>query len=239
MDNAIYANLTRMKGLETEMQAIANNIANVSTGGFKREGVIFSEWIAPTEARDYSLSMANAEIRRVDLSQGALTQTNAPLDFAIEGPGFFQVENAGGRALTRAGNFQTNANGELVMPTGNRVLDAGGAPILIPQGATQITLGPDGSLSADGQLVTIMGLVEPAEGDAPVRQGDNLFTVANPTVPVEAPRILQGFQEDSNVDAILEVARMIEVQRSYERAADIGKTEDERIRTVLRTLTSQ
>lgn len=239
MDNTIYANLTRLDGLKSELQAIANNIANVSTPGFKKEGVIFSEHVAALETSNSSLSMARAQLQRSDFTQGSLTQTGAPLDFAIDGEGFFLIEFGEGEALSRAGNFKRNANGELVTASGYRLLDAGGAPVLMPPDAQQINISADGTLSADGRLIANIGLFLPAEGDTPRRVADTLFTLQEPPQPVEAPVILQGFQEDSNVDAVLEVARMIEVHRAYERGANLNQTEDERIRTVLRTLGAQ
>lgn len=239
MENAIYANLTRMEGLKSELQSIANNIANISTVGYKREGVIFSEHVKSLENSDTSLSMAVAELQRSDFSQGPLTQTNGPLDFAIDGEGFFLVEFGDEQALTRAGNFKRNAAGEVVTGAGYRLMDAGGAAVFIPPDAQQIKLSRDGALSVDGRLVTNIGVFLPAEDDSPKRVGSTLLMLNETPQPVENPLIMQGFQEDSNVDAILEVARMIEVHRAYERGAKLNDQEDQRIRTVLRTLGSQ
>ncbi|WP_138472255.1 flagellar hook-basal body complex protein [Poseidonocella sp. HB161398] len=236
MDNAIYTNLNRMDGLKSELQVIANNIANLSTPGYKREGVIFSEYLFAGEDRDHSLSMAEAEIRRTDFTQGPLTQTGGEFDFAIDGEGFFLVEYNGGQALTRAGNFGQNAAGELVSENGHRVLDAGGAAIAIPPDARNVKLSTDGILSADGLFISSVVPVGPAEGDTPERVGGTMFTIQQPPVPVEGAVILQGFKEDSNVEAVLEMARMIEVHRAYEQGANLNKSEDERIRNVLRTL---
>lgn len=236
MDNTIYTNLTRLEGLKSELQVIANNVANVSTPGFKKEGIIFSEHVASLENSNTSLSMAMAEGQRSDFTQGALTQTGAPLDFAVDGEGFFLIEYGDDQALSRAGNFKRNMNGEVVTASGYRLLDAGGAPVFMPPDAQQIKLSSDGTLSADDRPIAAIGLFVPEEGDAPQRVADTLFTLENAPVPVENPVILQGFQEDSNVDAVLEVARMIEVHRAYERGTSLNQSEDERIRTVIRTL---
>lgn len=236
MDNAIYTNLTRLDGLKAELQVIANNIANISTTGFKREGLIFEEFIVSTEDIDHSLSMATADIRRTDFSQGPLTQTSSEFDFAIDGPGYFMVEYDGGQALTRAGNFGQNANGELVTENGHRVLDSGGAAIAIPPDARSIMLSRDGTLSADGRFISTITPMQPAPGDVPKRIGGTMFVTEQPALPVEGAVILQGFKEDSNVEAVLELARMIEVHRAYEQGSNLNKSEDERIRNVLRTL---
>jgi flagellar basal-body rod protein FlgF len=85
MDNAIYATITRQSGLRSEMQVIANNIANASTDGYRKEGLIFSEYVKAMETRDTSVSMARAEARMIDRTQGQLAQTDGQFDFAIDG----------------------------------------------------------------------------------------------------------------------------------------------------------
>ena len=131
MDAALYTTLNRQSGLMREMGVVANNIANSSTTGFKREGIVFAEHIAAL-GQDPSLSMAHATGRQVDLSQATLTTTGGAFDFAIQGEGCFRIETPQGERLTRAGSFTPNAEGELVTPDGYRLLDAGGAP---PRGA--------------------------------------------------------------------------------------------------------
>ena len=114
MDNAIYAALTRQSGLMREMRTVANNIANANTAGFRREGVVFSEYMVPLDGRGETLAMANGRGRMVDLAPGGMTQTNAQFDLAIDGDGFLMVQTPQGNRLTRAGAFMTNAEGELV-----------------------------------------------------------------------------------------------------------------------------
>lgn len=161
MDNAIYSTLSRQSGLMQEMRAVANNIANISTAGFRREGVVFSEYVAGLDGAEPSLSMAFAHGREVDLQQGALAQTGGALDFAIEGEGFFKIETPSGEQLTRAGNFSLSAQGELLTADGLRVLDMGGSPILVPPGAGPISLAADGTLSTDGQPLAQIGVFCP------------------------------------------------------------------------------
>ena len=131
MDVPGYTALTRQSGLMREMQAIANNIANASTSGFRREGVIFSEYVNRLDGAP-SLSMARASARNIDLTQGELSDTGGSFDFAIEGEGFFLVETPRGNRLTRMGSFTPSAEGELVNPDGYRLLDQGGAPVFVP-----------------------------------------------------------------------------------------------------------
>lgn len=236
MDNAAYVTLTRMSGLNREMQVIANNIANASTTGFRREAVVFSEFVARAGAQEASISMGLGNTRQTYQGQGAMTQTGGNFDLAIEGNGFFQLETPDGPRLTRAGMFTPNAAGELVNMDGHRLLDAGGAPIFVPPDARSIAMARDGSFSADGQPFAQVGLVVPADPVTLTRVGGTLFATTGDLDPVEQPRILQGFLEGSNVDPMLELSRMIEVQRAYEQGQRMLDREDDRIKNVIQTL---
>ncbi|TVP72011.1 MAG: flagellar hook-basal body complex protein [Rhodobacteraceae bacterium] len=236
MDNAGYIALTRLSGLRREMQVIAHNIANSSTAGFRREGVVFSEFVVGAERHEPSLSMALGNTRQTYQLQGGLSMTGGSFDMAIEGEGFFQVETAQGPRLTRAGIFTPNEAGELVNMDGHRVLDLGGAPIFVPPDARNIGLARDGTLSADGVPVAQVGIVRPVDPVTMSRQAGTLFFVDGEVEPVLAPAVLQGFIEDSNVEPIIELARMIEVQRAYERGMKFLESEDERIKSVVQTL---
>lgn len=238
MDNAIYAALTRQSGLMSEMGVIANNIANLSTTGFRREGVIFSEFVDGLDGAEPSLSMASGDTRRVDLAPGTLQQTGGTYDMAIEGKGFFLVETAGGQRLTRAGAFMPNAEGILVNADGNLLLDSGAAPIAIPPGTRQIAIGGDGTISADGTPIAQVGLFEPVDPIDLNYQSGTLLRADNGTqiVAENAGTIRQGFLESSNVNPISEISRMIAVQRAYELGQTFLENEDQRIRSVIQTL---
>jgi flagellar basal-body rod protein FlgF len=234
MDAAGYATLNRQSGLMREMGVVANNIANVSTAGFRREGVVFSEYVARMD-QDPSLSMAHASGRHVDLSQATLVQTGGSFDFAIQGDGFFLIETPAGERLTRAGAFTPNAEGELVTPDGFRLLDAGGAPVFVPPDAKAVALSQDGTLSANGQPIAQIGLWQPADPLALRHQSGTLFD-GGELEPVENGMVMQGMLEDSNVQPVSEIARMIEVQRAYELGQKFLDAEDERVRGVIQAL---
>lgn len=233
MDAAGYVALTRQSGLMREMQVVANNIANISTTGFRREGVLFTEHVARLDGQP-SLSMAHASGRALDLTQAGISQTGGSLDFAIQGEGFFLVETPQGNRLTRAGSFTPSAEGELVTPEGYRLLDAGGAPVFVPPGAA-ILMGADGTLSANGQAVAQIGLWQPTDPGALRHQSGTLFD-GGEVEPATGATLLQGFLEDSNVNPVAEIARMIEVQRAYEMGQKFLDAEDSRARTVIQTL---
>lgn len=236
MDNAIYATLTRQSGLLAEMQAVANNIANTATTGYRGEGVVFSEYIRNLGGDAPSLSMAAARVRETSMAQGALTATGGGFDLAIEGDGFFMVETPDGPRLTRSGSFTPNANGDLVTAEGYLLLDAGGAPVFVPTGAGQVAIGDDGTISAAGVPVGQVGLFLPENPADLLREDGVRFRTEGEVLPALDARMRQGFLEESNVDAVLQIARMIEVQRAYELGQSFMDREDERLRALIKAV---
>jgi flagellar basal-body rod protein FlgF len=234
MDNIGYTTLTRQSGLMREMQVVANNIANISTTGFRREGVIFSEYVNRLRD-DPSLSMAQGHTRAVDLEQGGLSTTGGTFDFAIQGEGFFQVATPDGPRLTRAGSFTPSATGELVNMDGYQLLDGGGAPVFVPPDAGPISMAADGTVSAQGVPLAKIGLWQPTDPLSLRHEGGTLFS-ASGMEPAEGATLMQGMLEDSNVEPVSEIARMITVQRAYEMGQKLLDSEDARVRGVIQTL---
>ncbi|NOE27930.1 flagellar hook-basal body complex protein [Ruegeria sp. HKCCD6157] len=234
MDTA-YVTLSRQSGLMDEMRLVANNIANANTTGYRQQGLVFSEYIRDMP-NSPSLSMSRAEARNSSMQQGVLTQTGGQFDFAIEGDGFFMVETENGNRLTRAGSFSTNADGDLVSMDGARVLDANGAPVFIPPDAASIDVGSDGTLSVDGQLLGQLGVFNVADTNELVREGNTRFRTDGAIEPVDEPVVLHRFLEGSNVNAIQQVTRLVEIQRAYELGQSFLESEDERVRGALKAL---
>ncbi len=236
MDSSGYINITRQSGLLKEMQTIANNIANISTNGYRREGVVFAEYLQPLDAAGGGISMATARVRYTDGANGTASPTGGTFDLALNGPGYFMVQTAQGERLTRAGNFTPNAQGDLVTMTGHPVLDASGAPIFIPPDATEVGIAADGTISANGRPLAQIGIFEVENPQMLLREDGVLFQPDAEPLPAENTTVLQGFVEESNVDPVTEMARMIEVQRSYELGQKLLDREDERLRAAVRTL---
>ncbi len=236
MDTTGYVALSRQSGLFREMQAVANNIANSSTNGFRREGLIFAEMISALPAEGGSVAMTTPRARFTADAQGGLERTGGTFDLAIEGGGFFMVETPAGLRLTRAGSFSPNVDGELVNPQGHRLLDGGEAPIFVPPGAAGVSIAADGTMAANGQPIAQLGIVQITDPNALYREDGVLFRPEAPLEPAAEAAILQGFLEKSNVNPVTELTRMIEVQRSYELGQKLLEKEDERIRAVTRTL---
>lgn len=235
MDASGYTTLTRQTGLMRELQAIANNIANASTTGFRREGVVFSEYVQQLPGSP-SLSMARAAGRHIDLTPGESEATGGTFDFAIEGDGFFLVETPRGNRLTRAGSFMPSAEGELVNADGHRLLDQGGSPVPVPPGVDGVALSGDGTLSAGGEPFAKIGLWQPAEPGDLRHEAGTLFATTQGEIPMDDGRLAQGRLEGSNVQPLTEIARMVEVQRAYETGQSFLDREDDRMRTMIQVL---
>jgi len=232
MDNPLYVTLARLTSLQRQMDVVANNIANTSTAGFKREGTVFAEVVEPLAEEGGSLSMSSDAATYTDLGAGVMAETGDPLTVAVLGDGMLAVDRGGETLYTRDGRFALSPDGELVLlATGEPVLDAGGAPIQVPPDAAQIAIAKDGTVSADGLLLGRIGLYAVAT-DGLERVGSGLFRAAEAPLPAEQPRFAQGFIEQSNVNPVIELVRMIEIQRAYERGHALLQAEDDRINQV-------
>lgn len=235
MESTGYVTLTRQSGLMREMEIIAHNIANSATTGFRQQGLVFSEYVQAVEGGD-SLSMAAARVKKTSMAQGILTQTGNPLDLAIEGAGYFQLDTPDGIRLTRGGAFNVDPQGDIVSTDGHRVLDIGGAPINVPPGEANVEVAADGTVSLGEQLLGQIGVVEPEPGADLERESGVLFKTEAALAPSEDGLVLQGHLEGSNVDAISQLTRMIEVQRAYEMGQKLLEMNHERSKAALQTL---
>ncbi|MEL7540853.1 MAG: flagellar hook-basal body complex protein [Pseudomonadota bacterium] len=234
MSNSIYATLSRQDGLLKELQVVANNIANTNTTGYKTDRAVFAEYVMATGPNTPSLSMGGLAGHSFDLTQGTVKFTGGQFDLAIQGDGFFAVETDAGQRLTRAGAFQISADGELIASDGAKVLSNGGGPIQIPPDAEGVSIAGDGTISADGQVIDQVGVFI-ANGQLQ-RQTDTRFTAEGGSQPAEFATVLQGALEASNVSPVLEMARMIEVQRAYEAGQAALEKEDQRITQLISTV---
>ena len=244
---------TGMSAQSTNVEVISNNIANINTTGFKRARAEFTDLLYETqrlqgvanrgnqggvpEGAHLGLGVKVAAIRNLEI-QGALTQTGNQFDLALTGRGWFQVTDTNGdTSFTRAGAFNTNANGQLVTLDGSLVTPN----ILIPQNTTAVTIGQTGIVTA-----TVAGNATPVNvgqltlatfandvGLAPL--GSNLYqqTAASGTPVVGVPgdpgfgTISQGYLEASNVDPVAEISNLISAQRAYEMNSKVIQAADQ------------
>lgn len=244
MENALIVGLSRQMTLRRELETVANNVANVNTSGFKADRLIFQEYMRNPARIDAQTNAADRPVRFVidprtvtNHETGTLDRTGAELDVALQGPGFFAVQTARGERYTRAGSFLLNAQGELVTPTGERVLTEGG-PISFTPADGRITIAADGSISTQQGLRGKLRVSTFADPTRLSKEGDNLFAAPEGVRAEPAPqtRVQQGAIERSNVAPVLEVARLVEITRNYQSISQVlDRTQDLR-RTALERL---
>jgi flagellar basal-body rod protein FlgG len=256
MIRSLYTGTTGMHAQQLNIDVIANNLANVSTTGFKKSKADFQDLLYQTMKVPGSQTSEDTEsptgiligvgvkpaaVTKV-FSQGELILTENELDVAIEGSGFFQVETPNGdTSYTRAGAFKRDSNGRLTTSDGYPISPA----ITIPDGASQISIGETGIVSAtigDDSESTELGTLELAiftNNGGLLAIGKNLFeeTSASGTSQTGTPgsdgygTLLQNYLEGSNVNIVEEMANMIVTQRAYEINSKTIQTSDEMMQT--------
>lgn len=250
MENMLLVGLSRQVALRREMDAIANNVANLNTNGFKAEGVVFEEFIMPVAREnqfpgpDRQLSFVQDRATWTDFAAGAVQQTGNPLDIAVDGDAFLVVQTPAGERYTRNGGLQINSAGEIVTSEGHRLLGDGGPIVLQPQDR-DISISADGTVSvregADAAIDSVRGKIRLAAFAQPQlleKEGSSTFrapATLQPQPPANA-RVLQGVIEKSNVRGVIEMTRMIEVSRTYTNIANILEKQGELRRTAIERL---
>ncbi len=230
MDNALLIGLQTQRVLQRRMEIAANNLANISTTGFRAD-MLITEEVSRSPARSADAPQDIRFVRDLtvgrDTRQGALNVTGEAFDLALEGEGFFVVMGPAGIAYTRNGAFTLNGEGALVTQDGFPVLDSGGAPIQFDPEGERPVIGPDGAISVGENEVGRVGAALFDRPGALERMGDSLWTAGDQTANPFEGRIVQGALEQSNVQPVLELTRIIEISRAYENAARIVASADQ------------
>jgi flagellar basal-body rod protein FlgF len=234
MENALLVGLSAQIALRRNMDIIANNLANVSTTGFKRETPMFEELLAPVEADTSSMReisfVRDWGILR-DMTSGALLQTGSAFDVAVEGDGMLVVRTPEGDRYTRDGHMKLDPQGTIVTSNGDPIVGEGG-PITLPPGATEIKIAQDGTISTKEGPLGRLSIVAFPTG-ALHKQGKNLYAADIAPQPATSTRVLQGMIERSNVEPVYEMTQMIEVLRAYQHSTEQLNATDELIRKAL------
>ncbi|MBF0124249.1 MAG: flagellar basal-body rod protein FlgF [Magnetococcales bacterium] len=254
MDSGLYAVVNGARRAEVRLDVLSNNLANVNTNGFKEDQIVFDSYMTnpgpeqfplPTNsfmgvrgpgdvpfpfsnpaANAYRMTYPMAVKTQPSVQQGAMRQTDNPLDVAINGRGFFAVNTPDGVRYTRDGSFQVNSLGQLVTKDGFQIASAGGAAITIDKGPVRI--GQDGVVSDGNGVIGQLQLVDiPAEYLE--KKGANLYAAAADRVqPLAAGQSMmqQGFVEASNSDSLRNMTRMVEAHRAFEMYTKMIQTLD-------------
>jgi flagellar basal-body rod protein FlgF/flagellar basal-body rod protein FlgG len=220
MDSGYYAALSGLLARSQALDTAANNLANASTNGFRAENNFFRDAVLGPNAsssqlntvlNDYGVIGGNS----VDLGQGQLTTTGNPLDVALQGAGFFEVQTANGVRYTRDGSFQRASDGTLRTSRNERVLGANGNPIVLPPGSVDIA--SDGTISVAGGVAGRLAVVDFPAGTAIVPEGATLFRApAQSAVPAVATEVRQGSVEGSNLNVVSGTMQLMLIQRQAE-----------------------
>ena len=233
-----FYNLT--SGMLTQgknLNVIANNMTNLATSGYKSETFTAQTFQDVMWSRVGNKDKLYAQIGNqsyitvpsrlyTDYTQGSLEETGLPLDFAIEGDGFFAIETADGTAYTRGGNFSLDQEGYLCLPGQGRVLSADGQTMRVM--TDRITADDFGNLHMDGGgFMGRIGVFVFGDNEQLEKNPQGLFVSGAAAQPAAAAKVHQGMAERSNVDLIRQMTAMISSQRAYQSAAQMTKIYDQ------------
>ncbi len=239
MIKGLYSAVSAMVMNATRQQTLSHNIANMQTPGFKQilhtvqgfmqEQTVYSNGNNARKTIDYiGLLGLGSQIGAdyIDFEQGALEQTNNPLDLALQGNGFFTVKTPDGNRYTRDGRFLRDADNTLVTVEGFQVLDDAGQPITLPDG--EVGVAAEGAITVNGEAVATLGIGIFANPDTELQHtAGNLFSGPAASTGEEAPQVAQGYLEGSNANPSLLMTQLVEVARSYEAAQKLVQNQDE------------
>jgi flagellar basal-body rod protein FlgF len=238
LENPGYIALSRQMVLKRQMDVLANNLANVTTPGFKGESMLFVEHLKRTDHSERLRFVQDIATVR-DLAPGPMTHTGSPFDLAIRGDGYFAVETPEGERYTRAGGLALDADGQIVTAQGLALLSDGGSPITVPPDAASVTVARDGTVSSDQGEIGRIRLVRFESPQVLNKLEHGLYDAAGQEpLPVEAPDIQQGKVEGSNVVGMVEMTKLITTVRSYQAAANLADQEHQRQRRAIEALAS-
>jgi flagellar basal-body rod protein FlgF len=233
MDNITNIALSRLTVQQRAMDLVAGNLANLSTPGYRAERMVFADWLVrepasgePPGGRTLTFAQTQATYR--EAAEGALTHTGNPLDLALSGDGWFTVRTASGTRLTRAGRFTLQKDGSITDEAGNGVLDVTNQPLKIAVADTQLTVTADGTLRSQNGVIGQIAVVRPNDPNRITAEGGRLFRADVATTPVARPKVLQGMVENSNVQPIAEIVRMISTDRDFQFVTQMVEAEGQR-----------
>lgn len=247
MIKGLYAAASAMISGVFRQQAVAHDIANVDTPGFKQILTTLSDFdttsaytqplqnsaTSPSYLGELGLGVM-ASPAETDFSQGTLKTTDSSLDFAIQGSGFFRIRTADGVRYTRDGRFSRDASGQLVTVDGNLVLNDSDQAIKLPEGDVAVT--PDGTIYVNGVSSGKIGLAVFTDLTTLTRDDQNTFSSTSTPTTTGRGQIIQSSLEQSNVDSAKLMTQMIEISRSYQAAQQMVQNQDELLGKAISTL---
>ncbi|MGH6871718.1 MAG: flagellar basal-body rod protein FlgF [Rhizomicrobium sp.] len=237
MDNTLLVSLSHQLAAYRSMDVIANNLANADTPAFKRETAMFQQYVekvtpAEGETGPQQVSFVKDAGTARDLTQGHISVTNAPFDFAVNGPGYFTIQTANGPRYTRNGHFTMDASGRLTTQDGDPLQGDGGDITVAPEDG-DIHVASDGTVSGVKGQIGKLKLVDFDNDMALQKEGSSLYSTTQQPKDVEHPVIQQGAIEASNVQPIIEISNMIQVMRAYQATANLTQSQEDLMRNAI------
>ena len=242
MENPTYIALSRLDAQQRTMDVIAGNIANANTVGYKAQRVLFSDFLVSQDGArvppgDEILAFTQDRSTYRDQSAGSLSQTGNPLDLALGGSGYFTVQTPAGPRLTRAGRFGLLTDGTVADASGYPLLDSTGSPIQLPPGDSHIQIASDGTISGASGRIGKLGVVEVSDVNLLVPEGGKLFRSDASTRQSGQPKVVQGALEESNVQPINELTRMMQTEREFQFVSQFVQRESDRQQSTVDKIT--
>lgn len=234
--------LSRLVAQQRALDVTATNLANASTPGFKAERVMFSDWLSKQSGTDSprgggTVAFMQDRATYRDRQAGPVQHTGNPLDLALGGDGYFTVDTPRGPRLTRAGRFAPMPDGRLADADGNALLDRAGQPVRLSPADTSITITADGTISSQNGRLGQVGVVQPDDPNRMTLEGGRTLRADGPTSPVAQPRMIQGAVEDSNVQPVMEMTRMMADLRQFQFTSQFVQAEADRMQGAMNKIT--
>ena len=226
MSGSGYVSLSLASQLERSLDMSAHNLANANTAGFKAMHPLLQA--SPQGNGETTVDFVASAGTYLDLTPGAVVPTGNPLDMAISGEGWFGIRMEGDQTgYTRHGKFVMDAEGQIKTANGHSLVDPDGTPLALPlEIGLEVTILQDGSIAnTDGEILGQVGVFQVENGDRMTSYGDGIYVPAGeepPRLLEDGFQIAQGFVEGSNVQAVMEMTRLIDIQRAYENAMSIA-----------------
>ncbi len=240
MQSGIYVGISSQIALERRLTTIADNIANMNSVGFRSTEVKFDQVMSQTRNDlNADISFVTQGSDYLSTRNGEMIRTGNSFDFAVKGDGWFAINTPAGQVMTRDGRFSMGVTGELVSTQGYPVLDAGGAPIQLNPAAGEPTVGSDGRILQNGATVAQLGLftADAKKGFVRYENSGVIFSEApQPVVDNSAVGVVQGYVEQSNVNAISQMTQLVQVNRAFEGISSLMKSTEDSFSQAIRTL---
>jgi flagellar basal-body rod protein FlgF len=237
VQSGLYVSLSGQVALRKRMDTIANNVANMNTVGFRASEVKFEALLDKTGSANVAFSSTGADY--ISRRNGGLVKTDNPFDIAVQGEGWFAIRTSAGTAYTRDGRLTLSETGILQDTDGNAVLDAGGTPIVIDPTAGAPKIASDGMITQEGNQVGAIGLFRIDPQAKLTRSSAGGLIPDRPATPVldfTSNGVAQGFVENSNVNPVMEMTKLIMVSHAFDSVSNMISSSETSLQDAIKTL---